>query len=112
MNAPNAGVADSWPAIRRRVYYFRGKENGPAGFRQPGRPVLLTSDFRLLTEGQYIPPIPPGPPPWPADSFFSSGISETMASVVSSSAAIDEAFCSAERTTLVGSITPALTRSS
>ena len=35
-----------------------------------------------------------------------------MASVVSSSDAIDEAFCSALRTTLVGSMTPAATRSS
>ena len=35
-----------------------------------------------------------------------------MASVVSSSDAIDDAFCSAERTTFVGSMTPAFTRSS
>ena len=37
-------------------------------------------------------PPPPGMPP-PAASFFSSGISDTRASVVSSSDAIDEAFC-------------------
>ena len=43
-------------------------------------------------------------------SFFFSGISATTASVVSMSAAIDEAFWSAVRTTLVGSMTPASTR--
>ena len=42
----------------------------------------------------------------------SSRSSETTASVVSSSEAIDAAFCSAERTTFVGSMTPAATRSS
>ena len=46
----------------------------------------------------------------PASAF--SGLSATRASVVSSSAAIDAAFCSAERVTLAGSMTPALTRSS
>ena len=40
------------------------------------------------------------------------GISEMSASVVSSSDAIEEAFCSALRTTLAGSMTPAFTRSS
>ena len=35
-----------------------------------------------------------------------SGFSATMASVVRNSAAIDAAFCSAERVTFVGSITP------
>ena len=52
------------------------------------------------------------PPGGMAGSFFSSGISATSASVVSSSDAIDAAFCRAERTTLVGSMTPASTRSS
>ena len=37
-------------------------------------------------------------------------VRRSTASVVSSSDAIDAAFCSAERTTLVGSMTPALTR--
>ena len=53
--------------------------------------------------------MPPGPPPCGA-SFFSSGMSQTSASVVSSSEAIDDAFWSAERTTFAGSMTPALTR--
>src|SRR5690348_8728019 len=42
----------------------------------------------------------------------SSTIPQTMASVVSMREAMEEAFCSAVRVTLVGSMTPALTRSS
>src|SRR5437879_3959304 len=45
-----------------------------------------------------------------AESFL-SGISVTTASVVSTMAAIDAAFCSAERVTLAGSTMPALTMS-
>ena len=41
---------------------------------------------------------------------FGSGISDTRASVVRSREAMDAAFCRAERTTLVGSMTPASTR--
>src|SRR5882672_4305255 len=56
---------------------------------------------------QYIPP----PPGIPAGALSpSSWISQMVASVVSSSAAMDAAFCKAERTTLVGSMTPASTR--
>src|SRR5204863_9572675 len=48
-------------------------------------------------------------PPCDIDAGLpSSGICEMTASVVSSSPATDAAFCSAERTTLVGSITPAV----
>ena len=50
------------------------------------------------------------PPPRP--SPFSSGLSATIASVVSSREATLAAFWSAVRTTLVGSMTPALIRSS
>jgi hypothetical protein len=53
------------------------------------------------------PPWPPGP----ARAAFSSG-SATMASVVNIREAIDAAFCSAVRLTVVGSITPETTRSS
>ena len=51
--------------------------------------------------------------PWPppAGSFSSSGISTTALSVVSTSAAIEAAFCRADRVTLAGSMTPALVRS-
>ena len=41
---------------------------------------------------------------------FSSGLSTTTASVVKKSAAIDAAFCSAERVTLAASMTPAVNR--
>ena len=50
---------------------------------------------------------PPGIPGAPL-SFF--GLSATMASVVIRSPAIDAAFCSAARTTLVGSMMPLVTR--
>src|ERR1700694_5270048 len=51
---------------------------------------------------------PPGMPPAPP----SSGLSTMTASVVRNSAAIDAAFCSAERVTFTASMTPVLNRSS
>src|SRR6516162_7073444 len=48
------------------------------------------------------------PPGIPGRPVF--GLSATMASVVISSPAIDAAFCSADRTTLVGSMMPLVTR--
>jgi hypothetical protein len=59
-----------------------------------------------------MPPMPWSCPPPPAAGASGSGLSATSASVVSSSPAIDAAFCSAERVTLAGSMMPALTRSS
>src|SRR6266516_3185199 len=59
---------------------------------------------------QYIPPMPP--PPGIAGIFSFSFFSTTTHSVVRSSPALDAAFCSAVRVTLVGSMTPAATRSS
>ena len=56
-----------------------------------------------------MPPMPPAPA---AGAGLSSGISEMTASVVRSSVLMEAAFCSAVRTTLVGSMTPAFTRSS
>src|ERR1700722_17898866 len=69
--------------------------------------------FSDLLSGYIMPPggIPPGIPP-PAPAPFSSGFSATMHSVVSSRLATDAAFCSALRTTLVGSMIPAFIRSS
>ena len=49
------------------------------------------------------------PAPMPAPAF--SGASATIASVVRMFFAIDAAFCSAERVTIVGSVMPAFTRS-
>src|SRR5216683_3722495 len=62
-----------------------------------------------LRELAYI--IPPGGIPGAADPR-SSGFSATMHSVVSSRLATEAAFCSALRTTLVGSMIPAFIRSS
>src|SRR6478609_5883781 len=56
-----------------------------------------------------MPPMPPEGSPPIAGAF--SGLSATTASVVRKSAAIDAAFCSAERTTLVGSGMPAASMS-
>ena len=51
-------------------------------------------------------------PPGIAGAPSFSGLSAMTASVVRNSAAIDAAFSSAERVTLVASMTPALNRSS
>src|SRR5262249_29651503 len=72
------------------------------------KPASMSLEPQALS-GQYMPPMPPGPP-GDAASFFSSGISDTRASVVRSSDAMDEAFWSAVRTTFTGSMTPAATR--
>ncbi len=59
-----------------------------------------------------MPPMPPIPPPPGIGGVFSfSGISVTMASVVSNRPEIDAAFCNALRVTLVGSTMPAFTKS-
>ena len=60
---------------------------------------------------QYMPPMPPPGPPAGA-AGLSSFFSTISASVVRSSPEIEAAFCSAVRVTLVGSMTPACTRSS
>src|SRR5438876_40498 len=50
--------------------------------------------------------------PWPpAAGSSSSGFSTMALSVVSTSAAMDAAFCSADRVTFAGSMTPAFSRS-
>ena len=80
------GAGDDPAGLRAPVGRARRRETeeGPAAVTTAG-PFLLTSDFCT------IPPMPP-PPGGIADSFFSSGISATSASVVSSSDAIDAAF--------------------
>jgi hypothetical protein len=92
----------------------RRKQNAPGDC--PGRLAkLLARSFAFgsgywIDRSQYIPPIPP--PGGAAGAGFSSFFSTTTASVVSRRPAIEAAFCSAVRVTLVGSMTPALTRSS
>jgi hypothetical protein len=55
--------------------------------------------------------MPPMPPGGIGGVFSFSGISVTNASVVSNRPAMEAAFCSAVRVTLVGSTIPAFTRS-
>jgi hypothetical protein len=54
-----------------------------------------------------MPPIPPDGSP----AEFLSGLSTMTTAVVRNSAAIDAAFCSAERVTSAGSMIPSLIRS-
>lgn len=96
----------------------------PAGTSPAGGAVLPRDPVSLparvagrSTEApatQYMSPMPPGipPPAPPPDAPLGSGFSTTTVSVVSSSPAMEAAFWSAVRVTLVGSITPASTRSS
>ena len=83
----------------------------PEGELPGSTKIRYTQSLRVCVY-QYMPPIPPMPPPpgIGGPAFSSSGFSTTTASVVSSSPAIEAAFWSAMRTTLVGSITPASTR--
>jgi len=85
----------------------------PQGDRAAGRTERLDPN-RLRRVGYIMPPIPPMPPMSgiPAPPPSPSGISTTTASVVRRRPAIDEAFWSADRTTFVGSMTPAFTISS
>src|SRR5437763_368220 len=77
-----------------QVAYWRGRERPAA--RHP------------LRDGRWRPM-----PRWPAPpiGFSSFGSSASIASVVSIRRATDEAFCKANRATLVGSTTPIWTRS-
>src|SRR5438552_10438102 len=84
------------------------------GPRTRGPPPLHTGAHHMRRSGErprYImPPMPPGG--MDGAAVFSSGFSATIASVVRRSPATDAAFSSAVRTTLVGSMMPALSRSS
>ena len=76
------------------------------------RHVVATQDFHI-DPGDHFSDHPDYISSWPPPAaFFSSlGISATRASLVSSSVLTDAAFCSAERTTLVGSMMPSFTMS-
>ena len=85
-----------------------------AGVADQSEPASIPKQLRFA-KSSYMPPMPPMPPmsPMPPPPGIwppASGFSTTTASVVSSSPAIEAAFWSAMRTTLVGSITPAWTR--
>jgi|GEM_PF-4783032 len=81
--------------------------------REPIGSLLNSLMWKSTT--YIIPGIPPIPPPIPPISgiagLSSCGNSATMASVVIINPAIDDAACSELRTTLTGSITPSLIRS-
>jgi len=81
---------------RKTCHKFRSERNEQRTYIMPG-----------------IPPMPPGiPPGMPPPPPPSSGVSAIMASVVRSRPETLAAFCNDVRTTLVGSMTPALMRSS
>src|SRR5262249_61676479 len=83
------------------------------GHHETKRGRLCRPLFSIEAEGfgAYImPPMSGMPAPAPAVAF--SGASATTASVVRMFFAIDAAFCSADRVTIVGSPMPALRRSS
>jgi len=75
------------------------------------KPALDRAAAELFAQNPMspMPPMPPGGMAGPAD--FCSGFSATMASVVIKRPAIEAASCSAMRTTLVGSMMPALNMS-
>ena len=72
---------------------------GARAHPRPGPSHHVGSDQKSMSP-------PPGIPP--AGAFSFSGFSATMASVVRNRAAIEAAFCSAERVTFAGSTTPNL----
>ena len=104
MDADIAERAQPGAASRRGRAPRRSQREGPGVETDSGALRFQCS------AGYIIPGMPPPPPGIAGSSFF--GFSATIASVVSSSDATLAAFWSAVRTTLVGSITPAFTRSS
>ncbi len=82
----------TFPGSRRRM-------------RAEGGPALRDRPLHVLKDGLGQKSM--SPPPGAAGAFSFSGFSAMTASVVRNSAAIDAAFCSADRVTLAGSIMPA-----
>ena len=111
---PAAAIATQAATTRVSLIFppplrFDGGEyrNGAQKAEDPPRRVFRT--FRPASGCAYIIPLMSG---IPAPAFSFSGASATMHSVVRMFFAIEAAFCSAERVTIVGSMMPALTRSS
>src|SRR5581483_2259551 len=99
--------------VRKRAAKRRAPGLGPGSHTSSPRRVgegAHGGEPKVLPRATYIiPPMSGIPAPAPAGVF--SGASATIASVVRMFFAIDAAFCSAERVTIVGSVMPALTRS-
>ena len=88
------------------------EKSGPLLLKRPAEFGWLS--LCRPTKRRYImPPMPPMPWSWwsPPAGAGGSGMSVMRHSVVSSRPLMEAAFCSALRVTLVGSTTPALTRS-
>ena len=66
---------------------------------------MSEKDYIPMPPMPPMPPIPPGGIP-PAAASFSSGLSATIASVVTNNPEIEAASCKAVLTTLTGSIIP------
>src|SRR5579883_795725 len=78
-----------------------GRDEG----RPQGAPLVVQLSRRWAAQKSSMPP-PPG-----IAGAFSSGLSTMTASVVRKRAAMDAAFCNAERVTLAASMTPSANRS-
>src|SRR5438552_3524580 len=110
----------AWPRARRRCRELvcradagrlhHGDRRVPLKGKAPRVSPTGPRVFIHFWDGAYYIPIPW--PPGAPDSSLSFGRLATIASVVSISEATDAEFCSANRDTLVGSITPAWSRSS
>ncbi len=105
----NRGVARASTCRSDTPLHVRGRQphagRGSAGPEGPADVRKLSGGLRLWDQKSSMPP--PG-----MAGALSSGLSAMTASVVRNSAAIDAAFCSADRVTFVASGTPAFSRSS
>ena len=101
-----ATVAGFHVAMPANARFRPGKTRSPARGRASR---LRLPEGRAQKSMPPMPPMPPGAPWLCGSSFF--GASATMHSVVIIRPAMDAAFCSAERVTLVGSRMPSSTMS-
>src|SRR5215218_9509871 len=86
-----------------RAVLVLGDGPGTALLQGPAPSVRGVGGSGVLSQ-KSMPPMPPSPPGMAGAAF--SGLSAMTASVVRKSAAMEAAFCSAERVTLAGSMIP------
>ena len=109
IQGPVDGNAEGRPPSR--VTGLRCVRYAAVGIRIPSPSETGSESHPCRRQDQN--PMPPiSSAPGMAGAGFFSGLSATTASVVRNRAAIDAAFCSAERVTLTGSLMPAASRSS